>query len=443
MPLKSWRGASGGVAVAARPCPPALPVYSAPSCADRTSATGGAVPAHELPNRPPEIRRIRPLCGSRNPATRFSPSDKREPPGGMLSPFQRWSGIPAAPLQAIGPLPQAKRHGSRGRPCARLPGGGGFTAAPRRCRRRPPPPLPAPPRRGRLPATERRFQEPCRRWDRRHGSPFPPADKVPRTADQNRAGPPNFSGAFRPKGDHGVSVFGRTATVAAPAILGGGVGHRRPNQRIARRSRPRPADFRPPAPNPAAPFGARTLPRPSETSGMTGAPGRSIRPGRRSYPASWRARREIHRRSGGGSAARCAGRPVSQGRRTGWQPHPERPRENRCRIAAPYPFRRTGPSGTRRPPRLRGACSERRWPSGSSPAAGRPFCKGRVVSRRPQRPLRRRPHPRPPPHQPALCGCISRILRIDARLFGDPAADFRPTSAAGAASAPIFPGLPV
>lgn len=70
--------------------------------------------------------------------------------------------------------------------------------------------------------------------------------------------------------------FGRTATVAAPAILGGGVGHRRPNQRIARRSRPRPADFRPPAPNPAAPFGARTLPRPSETSGMTGAPGRPI-----------------------------------------------------------------------------------------------------------------------------------------------------------------------
>lgn len=41
--------------------------------------------------------------------------------------------------------------------------------------------------------------------------------------------------------------FGRTATVAAPAILGGGVGHRRPNQRIARRSRPRPADFRSPA----------------------------------------------------------------------------------------------------------------------------------------------------------------------------------------------------
>ena len=70
--------------------------------------------------------------------------------------------------------------------------------------------------------------------------------------------------------------FGRTATVAAPAILGGGVGHRRPNQRIARRSRPRPVDFRPPAPNPAAPFGARTLPRPSETSGMTGAPGRPI-----------------------------------------------------------------------------------------------------------------------------------------------------------------------
>lgn len=229
----------------------------------------------------------------------------------------------------------------------------------------------------------------------------------------------------------------------APAILGSGVGHRRPNQRIAHRSRSRSADFRLPAPNSTALSGGRALLRPPGTSGMTGAPGRSIRPGRRSYPASWRARREIHRRSGGGSAARCAGRPVSQGRRTGWQPHPERPRENRCRIAAPYPFRRTGPSGTRRPPRLRGACSERRWPSGSSPAAGRPFCKGRVVSRRPQRPLRRRPHPRPPPHQPALCGCISRILRIDARLFGDPAADFRPTSAAGAASAPIFPGLPV
>lgn len=62
----------------------------------------------------------------------------------------------------------------------------------------------------------------------------------------------------------------------APAILGGGVGHRRPNQRIARRSRPRPVDFRPPAPNPAAPFGARTLPRPPGTSGMTGAPGRPI-----------------------------------------------------------------------------------------------------------------------------------------------------------------------
>lgn len=83
-------------------------------------------------------------------------------------------------------------------------------------------------------------------------------------------------GAFRPKVDHGVSVFGRTATVAAPAILGDGVGHRRPNQRIARRSRPRPVDFRPPAPNPAAPSGARSLPRPSETSGMTGAPGRPI-----------------------------------------------------------------------------------------------------------------------------------------------------------------------
>lgn len=140
----------------------------------------------------------------------------------------------------------------------------------------------------------------------------------------------------------------------APAILGSGVGHRRPNQRIAHRSRSRSADFRLPAPNSTALSGGRALLRPPGTSGMTGAPGRSIRPGRRSYPASWRARREIHRRSGGGSAARCAGRPVSQGRRTGWQPHPERPRENRCRIAAPYPFRRTGPSGTRRPPRLRG-----------------------------------------------------------------------------------------
>lgn len=140
----------------------------------------------------------------------------------------------------------------------------------------PPPPLPAPPRRGRLPATERRFQEPCRRWDRRHGSPFPPADKIPWVAGRDRGRPAEFSALSGLKSITAFPFFGRTARVAAPAILGGGVGHRRPNQRIARRSRPRPVDFRPPAPNPAAPFGARTLPRPSETSGMTGAPGRPI-----------------------------------------------------------------------------------------------------------------------------------------------------------------------
>mgnify|MGYP007027371745 CR=1 FL=1 len=95
-----------------------------------------------------------------------------------------------------------------------------------------------------------------------------------------RAGPgqarQNFPALSGLKAITAFPFFGLTATVAAPAILGGGVGHRRPNQRIARRSRPRPVDFRPPAPNPAAPFGARTLPRPSETSGMTGAPGRPI-----------------------------------------------------------------------------------------------------------------------------------------------------------------------
>ena len=190
MPLKSWRGASGGVAAAARPCPPALPVYSAPPRAERAPAAWA--PYRRAPCRTARRESVErgPLCGGRNPAERFSPSGKRDRRGNV-APFQWWSGIPAAPSQAIGPLPQAKRHGSRGRPCARLPGGGGFTAVP--------PPLPPPPRRcrrrpggGRLPATERRFQEPCRRWDRRHGSPFPPADKVPRTADQNRAGPPNF-----------------------------------------------------------------------------------------------------------------------------------------------------------------------------------------------------------------------------------------------------------
>lgn len=205
MPLKSWRGASGGVAAAARPCPPALPVYSAPPRAERAPAAWA--PYRRAPCRTARRESVErgPLCGGRNPAERFSPSGKRDRRGNV-APFQWWSGIPAAPSQAIGPLPQAKRHGSRGRPCARLPGGGGFTAAP--------PPLPPPPRRCR----RRPGGGGCRQRSgvsRSHAGDGTDGT-VPRSPLRIKfhgspggtgAGPPNFPGAFRPKGDHGVSVF--------------------------------------------------------------------------------------------------------------------------------------------------------------------------------------------------------------------------------------------
>lgn len=152
----------------------------------------------------------------------------------------------------------------------------------RRIHRRPPP-LPPPPRRCR----RRPGGGGCRQRSgvsRSHAGDGTDG-MVPRSPLRIKShGPPirtgqarqNFPALSGLKAITAFPFFGRTATVAAPAILGGGVGHRRPNQRIARRSRPRPVDFRPPAPNPAAPFGARTLPRPSETSGMTGAPGRPI-----------------------------------------------------------------------------------------------------------------------------------------------------------------------
>ncbi len=206
MILKSWRGASGGVAAAARPCPPALPVYSAPSCADRTSATGGAIPARALPNCPPGIRRTRSVVRGaeirRRASVRRTNGNRR---GECCLPSNGGRAFRRHPCRRSG---RCRRRRGTDRGDAPAPG---FReeedSPPPPAVAAAPPPLPAPPRRGRLPATERRFQEPCRRWDRRHGSPFPPADKVPRTADQNRAGPPKFSGAFRPKGDHGVSVF--------------------------------------------------------------------------------------------------------------------------------------------------------------------------------------------------------------------------------------------
>lgn len=199
MILKSWRGASGG-RCRGRPPLSSGPARVQRAATRRASARGaGAIPARALPNCPPGIRRTRSVVrGGAKSGGALQPVGKRDRRGNV-APFQWWSGIPAAPSQAIGPLPQAKRHGSRGRPCARLPGGGGFTAAPRRCRRRP----------GGGGCRQRSGVSRSHAGDGTDGTgPRSPLRiKFHGSPVGTGAGPPKFSGAFRPKGDHGVSVF--------------------------------------------------------------------------------------------------------------------------------------------------------------------------------------------------------------------------------------------
>ena len=205
MILKSWRGASGGVAAAARPCPPALPVYSAPSCADRTSATGGAIPARALPNCPPGIRRTRSVVRGaeirRRASVRRTNGNRR---GNVVSlpTVVGHSGGTLAGDRAVAAGEEARIEGTPLRP-----------ASGRRRIHRRPPPLPPPPRRCR----RRPGGGGCRQRSgvsRSHAGDGTDG-MVPRSPLRIKShGPPirtgqarRIFGAFRPKVDHGVSVF--------------------------------------------------------------------------------------------------------------------------------------------------------------------------------------------------------------------------------------------
>lgn len=205
MILKSWRGASGGVAAAARPCPPALPVYSAPSCADRTSATGGAIPARALPNCPPGIRRTRSVVRGAKSGGALQPVGQTGPPGERC-PLPMVVGHPGSALAGDRAVAAGEKAWIEGTPLRPASGR-------RRVHRRPPP-LPPPPRRCR----RRPGGGGCRQRSgvsRSHAGDGTDGT-VPRSPLRIKfhgspggtgAGPPKFSGAFRPKVDHGVSAF--------------------------------------------------------------------------------------------------------------------------------------------------------------------------------------------------------------------------------------------